>query len=247
MDDFNGINSLLSGKLDKKIKMETENKPSSTLIRVVLADDHAVVRSGTRQFLEQSGHIQVISEASDGEMALTMIEQMKPDVAVLDIQMPKMSGIQVSREIQARKLPVGILILTSYDDAPYIAAVMKTGANGYVLKTASPEEIINAVQKVYRGKSVLDGTILSKIVDNIAETSEPPLYEKLTHRELEILGLVAKGMTNRLIGIELQISDRTVQGHISRIFSKLQVNSRTEAVMCGISLGWIELPLTFKE
>jgi DNA-binding NarL/FixJ family response regulator len=217
------------------------------VIKVVLADDHAVVRSGTHQFLEQARDIQVIGEASDGEMALTMVERMKPDVAVLDIQMPKMSGIQVSREIQARKLPVAVLILTSYDDAPYITAVMKTGANGYVLKTASPEEIINAVRKVYRGKSVLDGTILSKIVANIAETNETPVYENLTEREMEVLALVAKGLTNRLIGFELQISDRTVQGHISRIFAKLQVNSRTEAVIRGLSLGWIELPETFNE
>jgi DNA-binding NarL/FixJ family response regulator len=229
------------------LKMEKENKYSDVLIRVVLADDHAVVRSGTRQFLEQSGNIQVISEASDGGMALTMIEQMKPDVAILDIQMPKMSGIQVSREIQARKIPVGILILTSYDDAPYIAAVMKTGANGYVLKTATPEEIINAVHKVYRGMFILDRTITSKIVDIIAETNEPPIYENLTEREMEILALVATGLTNRLIGIELQISDRTVQGHISHIFAKLQVNSRTEAVMRGLSLGLIVSPETFKE
>lgn len=227
--------------------MDIENRSLNSVIKVVLADDHAVVRSGTHQFLEQARDIQVIGEASDGEMALTMVERMKPDVAVLDIQMPKMSGIQVSREIQARKLPVGVLILTSYDDAPYISAVMKTGANGYILKTASPEEIINAVRKVYRGKSVLDGMILSQIVANIAETNEPPLYEKLTEREIEILALVAKGLTNRLIGFELEVSDRTVQGHISRIFAKLQVNSRTEAVMRGLSLGWIELPETFNE
>jgi DNA-binding NarL/FixJ family response regulator len=227
--------------------MDIENRSLNSVIKVVLADDHAVVRSGTHQFLEQARDIQVIGEASDGEMALTMVERMKPDVAVLDIQMPKMSGIQVSREIQARKLPVAVLILTSYDDAPYITAVMKTGANGYVLKTASPEEIINAVRKVYRGKSVLDGTILSKIVANIAETNETPVYENLTEREMEVLALVAKGLTNRLIGFELQISDRTVQGHISRIFAKLQVNSRTEAVIRGLSLGWIELPETFNE
>lgn len=227
--------------------MEKENKSSDILIRVVLADDHAVVRSGTRQFLEQSGNIQVISEASDGESALTIIEQMKPDVAILDIQMPKMSGIQVSREIQSRKMSVGVLILTSYDDDPYVAAVMKTGASGYVLKTASPEEIINAVHKVYRRKFILDRTITSKIVDSIAETNEPPIYEDLTDREMEILALVATGLTNRLIGDELQISDRTVQGHISRVFAKLQVISRTEAVMRGLSLGWIVLPETFKE
>ncbi len=227
--------------------MEINNRSANTLINVIIADDHAVVRSGTRQFLEQAGDILVISEASDGEMALAMIEEMKPDVALLDIQMPKMSGIQVSREIHARHLPVGVLILTSYDDEPYVTAVMKTGANGYVLKTSSPEEIIQAVRKVHKGISVLDTTILPKIIAQINGNNEVSNYEKLTDREVEILALVAKGLTNRLVGLDLQISDRTVQGHLARIFAKLQVNSRTEAVMRGLSLGLIDLPESRKE
>ena len=211
-------------------------------IRVVLADDHAVVRAGIRQFLEQAGDIQVIGEASDGEMAIEMIERMAPDVAVLDIQMPKATGIEVSREIRAHRWPIGVLILTSYDDDPYISAVLKTGANGYVLKTASPDEIIHAVRDVYQGKSVLDATILPKVLAQIANPNPTPFYEPLTDREIEILSLVAKGLTNKVVGIKLKISDRTVQGHIARIFEKLQADSRTEAVMRGISLGLIQLP-----
>ena len=126
--------------------MSNDNEQMKPMIRVVLADDHAVVRAGIRQFLEQAGDIDVIAEASDGAMAIEMIGRMAPDVAILDIQMPKATGIEVSREIRAHRWPIGVLILTSYDDDPYISAVLKTGANGYVLKTASPDEIINAVQ-----------------------------------------------------------------------------------------------------
>lgn len=211
-------------------------------IRVVLADDHAVVRAGIRKFLEQAVDIQVVGEASDGEMAVEMIGRLIPDVAVLDIQMPKATGIEVSREIRAHRWPTGVLILTAYDDDPYISAVLKTGANGYMLKTSSPDEIINAVRDVYQGKSVLDATILPRVLAQIAHSNPTPVFEPLTEREIEILSLVAKGLTNKVIGINLKISDRTVQGHIARIFEKLQAYSRTEAVIRGISLGLISPP-----
>ncbi len=219
-----------------------DNEEKESTIRVLLADDHAVVRAGIRQFLEQAGDIQVIGEASDGEMAVEMIARMAPDVAVLDIQMPKATGIEVSRRIRANRWPIGVLILTSYDDDPYISAVLKTGANGYVLKTASPDEIIHAVRDVYQGKSVLDAEILPKVMAQIANPNPAPVYESLTDREIEILSLVAEGLTNKVVGIKLKISDRTVQGHIARIFEKLQAASRTEAVMHGVSLGLIQLP-----
>lgn len=220
---------------------------TDTVIRVVLADDHAVVRAGIRQFLDQAGDILVVGEASDGPMAVEMIERLTPDVAVLDIQMPITTGIEVSREIRAHRWPIGVLILTSYDDDPYISAVLKTGANGYVLKTASPDEIINAVRDVYQGKSVLDVTILPKVLAQIAHLNDKPVFESLTEREIEILSLVAMGLTNKVVGINLGISDRTVQGHIARIFEKLQAASRTEAVMRGMSLGLIHLPEGSKE
>ena len=207
------------------------------LIRVILADDHAVVRQGIRQFLESAPDIQIVAEAKDGEEAVALIQQFQPDVAVLDIQMPKLNGIEVARQIRANRWPVGILILTSYDDDPFISAMLKAGANGYVLKTASPQEIICAVRDVRQGKSVLDATILPKVLAQISQSRTVLPVETLTDRELEILVEVAKGYTNKVIGINLNISDRTVQGHIARIFEKLQANSRTEAVMRAISLG----------
>ncbi|MHB8136390.1 MAG: response regulator transcription factor [Anaerolineaceae bacterium] len=221
-----------------------ESKP---LIRVILADDHAVVRAGIRLFLEQAGDIEVIGEASDGEQAVKMIEKLVPDVAVLDIQMPKATGIEVTREIRAKRLPIGVLILTSYDDDPYITAVLKTGANGYVLKTSTPEEIIIAVRDVHQGKSVLDSMILPKVFAQLSHPNQTPIMDSLSERESEVLLLVAKGFTNKAVGSNLKISDRTVQGHIARIFEKLQVGSRTEAVMRGISLSLIQLPTEPKD
>jgi len=208
-------------------------------IRVLLADDHAIVRAGIRQLLEHSGDIQIVAEASDGVEAKTLIQQHHPDVAVLDIQMPKASGIEVTRWVRANMPGVGVLILTAYNDDPYVMAVLQAGANGYILKTASPEELIQAVHEVHEGKSVLDATITQKLMAHMFSGSKAPVVEELTDRELEVLSLAAKGFTNKAIGVQLGISDRTVQGHLAHIFGKLQASSRTEAVMRAVSLGWI--------
>jgi DNA-binding NarL/FixJ family response regulator len=213
--------------------------PVSNIIRVILADDHVVVRAGIRQFLEQFEDIEVIGEASDGKEACQLIEQMQPDVAVLDIQMPQMSGIEVTRWARSRKLVNGILVLTAYDDDPYVQAVLRAGANGYVLKTAGPEEIVQAVRDVYHGKSVLDTAITQKLIAKLGAENTATGYEPLTERELDVLALAAKGFTNKAIAVQLGISDRTVQNHLANIFMKLQANSRTEAVMRAVSLGYI--------
>lgn len=215
--------------------MSTKTEP----IRVLLADDHAIVRAGIRQFLERAGDIQVVAEADDGEMAKTLIEHKQPDIAVLDIQMPKSSGIEVTRWIRANTPQVGVLILTAFDDDPYVLAVLQAGANGYVMKTASPAELINAVREVKDGKSVLDAKVTQKLLSQLSHPHSPPSVEALTSREMEVLELVARGFTNKAIGMQLGISDRTVQGHLAHIFDKLQASSRTEAVMRAVSLGWI--------
>jgi NarL family two-component system response regulator LiaR len=212
---------------------------SNEPIRVLLADDHAVVRAGIRQFLEHADDIVVIGEADDGEAAKALIESHQPDVAVLDIQMPKASGIEVTRWIRAHFRQVGVLILTAFDDDPYVLAVLQAGANGYVLKTASPMEIIQAVRDVSAGKSALDPEITQKVMEQILGHKETLPVEELTDRELEVLALVGRGFTNKAIGIQLGISDRTVQGHLARIFTKLNASSRTEAVMRAVSLGWL--------
>jgi DNA-binding NarL/FixJ family response regulator len=210
-------------------------------IYVLLADDHVVVRAGIRKFLEQSSDIQVIAEASNGQEACELLEQNKTDVIVLDIQMPLMSGIDVTRWIRAKHFAIGILILTAYDDEPYVQTVLQAGANGYVLKTAEPQEIIDGVRDVFHGKSVLDATLTQKLIDKLSEKAEARVIDPLTDRELQIVALTAKGYTNKAIGAQLSISDRTVQNHLANVFQKLNAESRTEAVMRAVSLGLISV------
>lgn len=208
-------------------------------IRVLLADDHHMVRAGIRELLEGAGDLQVVAEAGDGDQAQDLIRRHKPDVAVLDIQMPKASGIDVTRWVRSNQPGVGVLILTAYDDDPYVMAVLQAGANGYVLKTAQADELIQAVRDVHEGKSALDPAITQKLMSNLFRSSEHTPVEALTDRELDVLRLAARGYTNKAIGVQLGISDRTVQGHLAHIFAKLQAASRTEAVMRAVSLGWI--------
>src|SRR6266545_326884 len=212
---------------------------SKSKIRILLADDHRIVRSGIRQLLEGEGELQVVAEAGDGEEAQALIEKHKPDVAVLDIQMPKASGIEVTRWVRAHLPEVGVLILTAYNDDPYVMAVLQAGANGYVLKTAQADELIQAVRDVNEGKSALDPAVTHKLMSNLFRKPEKMTAEPLTDRELDVLRLAAKGFTNKAIGMQLNISDRTVQGHLAHIFAKMQANSRTEAVMRAVQLGWI--------
>jgi DNA-binding NarL/FixJ family response regulator len=208
-------------------------------IRLVLADDHAVVRAGIRQFLERAGDIQVVAEVDDGQAAVQAIEEYGPDVIVLDIQMPEMSGIDVTRWVRSNAPSTGVLILTAFDDDPYVLAVLQAGANGYVLKTADAHDIVHAVRSVHEGKSALDPEIARKLMAQISGRQLGSPVERLTDRELEVLTLAARGYTNKAIGVQLGISDRTVQGHLAKTFDKLQAASRTEAVMRAVSLGWL--------
>ena len=209
-------------------------------IRTLLADDHAAVRQGVRQFLEADSKIQIIAEAGDGAEALRLIRAHQPQVAVLDIQMPGMTGIELTRVIRSERLPVGVLILTAFDDDPYVQAVLQAGANGYVLKTADAQDLIDAVKAVNEGRSVLDPTIAQKLLARMRRPAhDPDPGASLTEREIAVLRLAAKGYTNKAIGAQLDISDRTVQGHLAKVYDKLHAASRTEAVMRAVSLGLV--------
>lgn len=210
-------------------------------IRVILADDHAVVRKGIRDFLQEPGDIAVVAEAASGDEALALIREHKPDVAVLDIQMPGRTGIEVTRAVRAEQLRVGVLVLTAYDDDPFVMTALQAGANGYVLKTAEPEDIVAAVRAVHEGKSVLDPAILRKVMANLSGGPPAGTVEALSAREIEVLRLAARGFTNKAIGAQLGISDRTVQGHLTNIYGKLSVASRTEAVTKAIQLGLVSV------
>ncbi len=211
-------------------------------IRVVLADDHAVVRKGIRDFLEEDGDIQVIAEAGDGAKVKEMLTMLQPDVAVLDVRMPHATGIEVTRWIREQKLPIQVVILTAYDDDPFVVAAMQAGANGYVMKSAEAEDITAAVRSVYRGESAIAPEIAQKVLTHLVVNHSPAtLDEPLTDRERDILQWAARGLTNKGIGAKLSISDRTVQGHLANIYAKLGVNSRTEAVTKALHLNIILL------
>lgn len=212
-------------------------------IRVVLADDHAVVRKGIRDFLEEDGDIEVVAEAGDGEKVKEYILALQPDIAILDVRMPLATGIEVTRWIREKALPVRVLILTAYDDDPFIQAAVKAGANGYVLKNAEAEDITAAVRAVHRGEPALAPDIAQRLITQMMGTTDvAPVTEAITDREREVLQLVAAGLTNRGIGLKLSISDRTVQGHLASIYAKLNVNSRTEAVTKALHFELIHLP-----
>lgn len=215
-------------------------------VRVLLADDHAVVRAGIRQFLERSGRIEVVAEAGDGREACQIMDQQPLDVAVLDIQMLEMSGIEVTQWAHSNHPTIGVLVLTAYDDEPYVREVLRAGANGYVLKTASPDEIVRAVLEVAEGRDVLDTALARRLITHSDEPAQT-MVEPLTERELQILSLAGRGLTNKAIGAILHISDRTVQNHLAHIFQKLQAASRTEAVMRGVSLGLLPADLADSE
>jgi DNA-binding NarL/FixJ family response regulator len=211
-------------------------------IRIVLADDHVMVRQGIRQFLEEAGDIDVVAEAGGGAEAVRLVETHRPDVAVLDVRMPEVTGVEATRQIKARFPQVRVLVLTAYDDDPYVFALLQAGADGYVLKTASGDELVRAVRTVHTGRTALSPEIAAKVVRQ-ATSGRPEgaadQVEPLTDREIEVLRLAARGLTNRAIGYELGISHRTVQGHLASVYGKMGVNSRTEAVTEALRRGWI--------
>ncbi len=211
------------------------------VIKIVIADDHAIVREGTRIILEREDDIEVVGEAADGEEAIKQILELKPDVAILDISMPKVSGIEVTRQIKKRLPSLAILILTAYDNDEYIFALLEAGAAGYLLKDVPGHEIVEAVRSVYSGESVLHPSIARKVIQRAimgtGKSTESRSAIDLSEREIEVLKLAAKGMTNKDIAEQLCISIRTVQGHINSIFHKLGVGSRTEAIFQSVKKG----------
>lgn len=216
-------------------------------ISVVIADDHVLVRQGIRRFLESAGDIEVLAEVGDGLELLRKLAQVSPDVVLLDLHMPQMTGIEAAQRIKRDYPRVRILVLTADDAVPQVLALLKTGADGYVLKTARMEEVIHAVRQVYSGNVALSPQVATQVVHQIARMpsapeDEAPLFiEPLTERELMVLRLAAQGKTNREIGQALAISHRTVQGHLADIYDKLHVHSRTEAVTEALKLGWMTI------
>ena len=213
-------------------------------ITVLLAEDHKIVREGTRQLLEQSAEMQVVGEVSDGLEAVRLATELQPDVIVMDVRLPRMNGIEATRTITARFPKIKVLILSAYDDDSYVFPLLEAGASGYLLKTSSGAELAEAIRLVYAGQTALSPRISAKIVNRMGgrqayRTRAMP--EGLTEREMDVLRSAAHGLANKAIAAQLGISTQTAQVHLRNIFGKLGVSSRSEAVARAIQAGWITL------
>ena len=208
-----------------------------TTIRVLLADDHPVTRDGIRNLLEKAPGLVVVGEAGNGIEALRLVEELAPDVLLLDMEMPGLKGIDVARQLQAAGSTVRILALSAYDDKQYILELLASGAAGYLVKEEAPEAIIEAVRGVAQGQQ---GWVSRRIAAQLmAWTREEPPKTNLTDREMGVVRLVAAGKTNQEIGLALGISDKTVEKHLEAVFAKLGVASRVEAAVWAVRAGWV--------
>lgn len=213
-----------------------------TPIRILLADDHVMVREGTRRILERHEDLAVVGEAGDGLETVELAQQTKPDIILMDISMPVMNGIDATRKVKEVCPRTAVLVLTAYDDDQYVFAILEAGAAGYLLKNARSSELIDAVRRVRAGESVLHPSVAKKVLRRLAAPTERTEEQDiLTPRELEVLQLAGRGLSNREIAQQLVLSPRTVESHMANIFSKLGVGSRTEAVLVGLRRRWIDL------
>jgi NarL family two-component system response regulator LiaR len=221
--------------------LETRDK-----LTVLIADDHPLVRDALRQALDAEEDMQIVAEAADGEEAVKLASECKPDVAVMDIVMPKLNGIEATRKIKQIAPDIAILILTAYDDDEYVLGLLDAGAAGYLLKSARGRDLAGAIRAIKAGESVLHPAIIAKLLKRA--TQAPVERHKpsdiLSERESEVLRLVALGMSNKDIAEKLFLSERTIKAHLTNIFNKLNVASRSEAIVKGLQWGLVTLENT---
>ncbi len=214
----------------------------SEMIRVLIADDHPVVRDGLRGLMEIQPDIEVVGEARDGIEAVDQARSLKPDVMLLDMMMPGKDGVQVIIEVKEENPAARILVLTSYAEGEKAFPAIKAGALGYLLKDTSPEELLQAIHNVYRGQISLHPTVARLLVEELGQPSElPPTEEPLTEREVDVLQLVAQGMSNQEIAEALVVGERTVSTHVSNILDKLHLANRTQATLYALRKGLASL------
>jgi NarL family two-component system response regulator YdfI len=206
------------------------------MIRVLIADDHMVVREGLHTILEVAEDLVPVGEASDGAEAVRLAGELSPDVVLMDLRMPNMDGIKAIRQIKALYPDVEIVILTTYDDDEYIVQGLQAGARGYLLKDAGRQALFESIRAAARGESLLPSAVVDRVVAHLARP-RPPEQETLSQREQEVLELLAQGAANKEIAAQLHITERTVKAHVTSIFNKLGVNSRTEAVAVALRSG----------
>jgi NarL family two-component system response regulator LiaR len=209
-------------------------------ISVLLVDDHAVVREGLRSFLELQDGIEVVAEAADGEAAVRAAEAWKPDVVLMDLVMPRLDGVGAMRELGRRLPSARVIVLTSFPDDDRLLPAIQAGAAGYLLKNADPQEVVRAVRAAHAGEALLDPAVAARLVAAIAQRPGPEPAERLTPREREVLALIARGMPNKLIARELEISEKTVKTHVGHVLAKLGVTDRTQAALQAVREGLVD-------
>ncbi|WP_416757506.1 response regulator [Pseudomonas sp. BNK-6] len=216
----------------------------SSLIRLVLADDHEVTRTGFVALLAGNPEFEVVGQARDGEEALALCEQLRPDIAILDIRMPRLNGLGAARLLQQRQPEVKVVIFTMDDSPDHLEAAITAGAVGYLLKDASRDEVIGALQRVAQGEEALNSAVSARLLRRMTErgSGQIPQAQALTARERQVLGLVAGGFSNREIGEKLGITTGTAKAHVERVIGKLGASDRTQAAVRGIALGLVAQP-----
>jgi NarL family two-component system response regulator LiaR len=211
-------------------------------IRILIADDHEIVRKGLRALLESEPGYTVVGEAADGAAAIHQTRLLDPDVVLLDLVMPGVDGIAAIQQLNAERPDVRILVLTSYSSDDQVYAAIKAGALGYLLKDSSPQELLLAIDAVHQGEAALDPQVALKLVREIKEPSDlPPTAEPLTEREVEVLRLLARGLSNQAIAGKLYLSERTVGNYVSSILNKLHLANRTQAALYALQEGYTTL------
>jgi two-component system, NarL family, response regulator LiaR len=206
-------------------------------IRVLIVDDHAVVREGLRTFLELQDGIAVAGEAADGEQAVMQAEALRPDVVLMDLVMPRLDGVGAMRELRRRLPDTRVIVLTSFAEDERLLPAIQAGAAGYLLKNVAPPELARAVRAAHAGEALIDPVIAARLVDAIAQPAGEAAPERLTAREQEVLALIARGYSNKRIALELGIAEKTVKTHVGHVLAKLGVTDRTQAAVHAVRMG----------
>jgi NarL family two-component system response regulator LiaR len=211
------------------------------VIRVLIADDHAVVREGLRGFLALQDDIEVVEEAADGEGAVAAVASLRPDVALVDLVMPHVDGLEAIKRIRALGVPTRVIVLTSFPDEDKMLPAVRAGAVGYLLKDVDPQDLVAAIRSVHGGETLLHPAVVRELVREVAgDGREPPAENPLTAREREVLALIARGRANKAIAFELGVAEKTVKTHVSNILGKLGVTDRTQAALYAVREGLVD-------
>lgn len=208
-------------------------------IRVLLADDHAVLREATAELVDHQPDMEVVGQAGTGEETIDQARTLRPDVVVMDIAMPRLDGLEATRRVVAECPATRVLVLTAHEDAEHVIPLLEAGATGYLPKTVSLNELLDAIRATSRGESALPPSVASVVVRHLSGATEQAVGEGLTPREMEVLRLLAEGLTNYQIARRLGLSSRTVEAHLTHIYAKLNVSSRTEAALLAQRKGWL--------